>query len=279
MPLKTIDKIIYRLNDNNIAFVADNRNNENIPENLVIPTYVMDEDKKYYITEIESNAFNRVYCIKSLKLSEGLKIIHNSAFDFAGFAEDNLIFPSTVISLGSYSFASNDIKSVVISKYIISIGDCPFGNNLNLASITVEDGSRHFSCDNQGALYNKKKTRLIQTPPSLEILNIPQSVYLIGYQAVDVMPKLKIIYINGNIKKYKQNSINCATLETVFYSGTSFVSGIFLSNPPKTVFVCKGYKGETFGGVPVNITGNCNDIKLQCTKLSKRCMYNSLLLS
>ena len=278
MTLKTIDNITYRLKDNNIAFVADNRKNENIPQNLVIPTYVMDGNKNYSITEIESYAFHYVYRIKTLKLSEGLKIIHNGAFDRAGFSEDKLIFPSTVTSLGSYSFPSNDIKSVVISKYITSIGDCPFGNNRNLVSITVEDGSRHFSCDNQGALYNKKQTRLIQTPPTLEILNIPQSVYLLGSQTVDVMLKLKIIYINGNIKKYAQNSINCPSLETVFYSGTSFVKSIFNSKPPKTVFVCKGYKGETFGDVSVNITGNCNDLKKLCTKLPKRCMYNPILI-
>ena len=267
-----INNIYYSLDSNTLtASVADNRNNAYLPTNINIPSTITNNGRTYKVTTINDNAFYTRKSIKSIKLNENLKKVGISAFDQCDITIDILTFPSSLEEIKDYGFAANNIRRVKIHSSLKYIGYCSFGFNLNLESIEVDPKNRFFCNDYQLALYDKKLKRLIQVPTILIAFNVPQSVKFIDKQAFDNMPNLTTLYINGNIKKYHEWSINwCTSLKIIYYFGESAV-GAFIRiketyNIPR-IIACNKYKG-TFSGIEV-------EPRDACIRPIKTCNFNN----
>ena len=149
------DQITYVLFSNYTAEVGYNvPNAAQIPENLVIPQHVPYNNNNYLVTSVCQSAFFQVLKMKTVQLPESIIIIKNNAFDQSYIPGDLFQIPSGVKIMENYCFATNSFKKVIIPKTVESIGICPFGNNLNLETIEVEEGSRFFVTDSQNILYN-----------------------------------------------------------------------------------------------------------------------------
>ena len=163
MTVQLIDDILYSLNSVDLtASVANNQGNNALPIEIVIPQTVAYSGTTYKVISIEKEAFYGKRTITSITLNDNILKIGQSAFDNIRFSLDLLTLPSSLQEIDNYAFASNDIKRVIIPS-VRKIGYCPFGNNLKLESIEVDQRNHYFCKDYQYALYDKKQTRLIRS--------------------------------------------------------------------------------------------------------------------
>jgi hypothetical protein len=97
----------------------------------------------------------------------------------------SVVFPSTLVSIGNYAFAEcTGLTSVgIIPVGVASIGEAPFSSCTGLTSINVDASNLAF-ISQDGVLYNKDKTVLIQFPAGKTgVFAIPSSVTTIGREA------------------------------------------------------------------------------------------------
>jgi len=91
--------------------------------------------------------------------------------------------PNSVISIGEAAFRGSGLKEITIPNSVTSIGEAAFQGCINLMAINVEEDNHTFSSDN-GVLFNKTKTELIQYPTGKTgVYSIPDSVTSVGYGA------------------------------------------------------------------------------------------------
>ena len=259
-----IDHINYTFNEKErTASVANNQNNEELPNNIEIPSIVSIGTVNYKVTAVEDYAFRGLKAIQSVNLNDNIEKIGYGSFDGLRLVCDLLQLPASIRELGNYGFASNQIKKVKIPRSLSKIGYCPFGGNNVLESIEVEPENNYFCNDNQYALYDKKQTRLIQVPAVLTVLNIPSSVFWLDHQCVDQIGSITTVYINGNIRKFSSASIFiCNNIKTIYYSGTTKVGPMLDKTKPK-VYVCNNYKGN-FSDIEPEHRGQCFTLKKSC---------------
>jgi hypothetical protein len=98
-------------------------------ESVVIPDTV---------TEIQSYAFASCYSLRSVKLSENLKIIGPNAF-FHTMALETIELPASIEDFGIYTFSASGLKSVTIpeSETFTKLEDYIFFQCPNLKEVTI----------------------------------------------------------------------------------------------------------------------------------------------
>lgn len=100
--------------------------------------------------------------LKKMKLSPGMQFIGNGAF--RGTQIRNMKLTSKVTFIGNKVFADcKKLKSISIPASVRGINPGAFNNCVSLRSIHVASGNRNY-CSQDGVLYNKNKTKLIQYP-------------------------------------------------------------------------------------------------------------------
>ncbi len=99
--------------------------------------------------------------LKSITIADSVTEIEDSAF---ARCEDlsEIHLPKNIVIIGSEAFSGTGIKTVDIPKSVITIGAGAFDIN-NLTDINVETDNQNYSSEN-GVLFNKSKTNLIQCP-------------------------------------------------------------------------------------------------------------------
>ena len=137
------------------------------------------------ITTIEAYTF--AYCsgLNSLSLPEGLQTIGESAFVSCTRIANSLIIPESVTEIGEDAFSHCQAisGSLTIPKNVTNIGNSAFYYFRSLDAINVDASNPNYSSDN-GILYNKNKTTLVQCPAGKtgEVV-IPEGVTTIGRDA------------------------------------------------------------------------------------------------
>ena len=120
---------------------------------------------------------------KEIVIPGNVKSIGERAF-YSTRAEE-IVISDGVIEIGKDAFANNyDLVKIVIGQDVAAIGEGAFGNNKKLETINVDEANMYFCSDN-GVLYTKDKTKLIQYPLAKResSFEIPYGVEIIGYGA------------------------------------------------------------------------------------------------
>lgn len=260
--------ISYELLSNFTAEVDNNAPNAQLlPENLVIPETVTYEEEDYTVKSISMNAFFEIGRIKSISLRSSIEIIKMSVFDRMMIPQENLTIPTGVRIIEHYAFATNLFKNVFVQKTVESFGFSPFGNNLNLTVIEVDEDNKYYSTDPQHILYDKKQTVVIQIPSVAEVLSIQASVTAFEHKSFDKSVTLRYIFIRGEIKSANSYAFNnLHSLDTIYYFGKRDLnrSDIFFGTIPKKIVCCAGYKSTQFGGIDVVKYGPCFSKVMSC---------------
>ena len=240
-------------------------NPDNINENLEIPSTV---------TIIGQFAFFNCKKIKTISLPDTIKEIRYSAFDKCSLSIETLKLPSSLVYLGLYAFADNDIKHVIINNKLQTIIGDPFGVNMNLEDIQVPIDNYYFANDSQGALYNKNYDTLYQVPCAPSSFLIPHSVTHIEIKAFDrsaateitlpetILSFSETCFYSCHSLKIIHIYCTCLTnvifrspsaLQEVFYYRKEIVDkNIFIYPPEKlNIYLCDQYSLDTFSNFPV----------------------------
>ncbi|MGN1194942.1 MAG: leucine-rich repeat domain-containing protein, partial [Acutalibacteraceae bacterium] len=113
------------------------------------------------VTEISDFAFGNCNNLESINFSNNLKTIGNSAFALCRKLE-KVSFPDSLEKIGDKAFCECGFTKVTIPKNVKTIGVLPFG--CCEAEISVNELNGYFSVDEDGVLFNKDKTELIEYP-------------------------------------------------------------------------------------------------------------------
>lgn len=100
--------------------------------------------------------------LRKITLNEKLQFVGNGAF--RGTKLEKLKFHNKVTYIGNRLFADcRKLKTISIPASVKGINPGAFNNCISLREINVAEGNKNYSSQN-GVLYNKEKTRLIQYP-------------------------------------------------------------------------------------------------------------------
>ncbi len=151
----------YEINEDFTAKITKYKGNE---ENIVVPSYVIEEDKIYVITTIGDQCFADNQSIKEVKILDN------------------------IIEIGSWAFQrSNNIKKISMSDSIKNLSSygC-FGNLENIEKITLSENITVITHSSFANDYNLKK---IDIPNS--VTKIEENAFINCYRLEEVvMPKL-----------------------------------------------------------------------------------------
>ena len=101
---------------------------------------------------------------------------------FAGNQLTSINIPNNVTEIENSAFANNQLTSVAISAAVTKIGPASFSNNQRLREINVSQDNPNYAAEN-GILYNKNKTVLLQYPSAGSDVTIPNNVTDIAERA------------------------------------------------------------------------------------------------
>ena len=137
------------------------------------------------VTSIGYKAFEDCTGLTSITIPNSVTSIEDSAFKYCR-GLTSITIPNSVTSIGYSAFKyCTRLTSITIPDSVTSIGDWAFDGCTGLTSINVASDNNNYYSDNNGVLFNKKKTELIRYPEgkSQTSYTIPNSVTSIGVGA------------------------------------------------------------------------------------------------
>ncbi len=170
--------------------------------------------------------------IKTVIIKKGVTSIGNSAFSGCEVLTAVTI-PDGVMSIGKSAFSyCFSLTSVTIPKSVTSIGDSAFYWCTSLTDIFVEVGNTAY-CSEDGVLYNKSKTELIQYPVDNErtSYSIPDGVKTIKGNAFLNCTKLTSVTIPDSVTNIEMYAFfGCTSLTAVCISDMDAWCNIHFAN-------------------------------------------------
>ena len=137
------------------------------------------------VTSIGEGAFASCSYVTDVTISDSVTSIGYRAF-FECSSVTGVTFPDSVTCIDDCAFQHcSNLTEVMIPDSVKSIGDGAFDHCSSLTCITVDPNNADYASDDNGCLYNKDFSTLIQYPignPST-IFTIPNSVTSIGESA------------------------------------------------------------------------------------------------
>ncbi|MBR2876703.1 MAG: leucine-rich repeat protein [Clostridia bacterium] len=197
------------------------------------------------IISIGEYAFSDCYSLESVAIPDGVESIGFGAFEnctslkMVGIGESvtnissamfrnctgitKITIPDNVINVGSYAFENcSALRTVEIGAGVSRIGLDAFSNCSSLAVFTVSYNNEFFS-DEDGVLFNKSKTELINYPVKRlgATYTVPDGVLSIGSSAFAENKSLKSVVIPGSISDiYSDAFKNCTSIVKVIFKGS-----------------------------------------------------------
>ena len=235
----TVDGIAwtYNIDSNGNAINVKPSNKNLIVGDITIPS----ELDGHSVVSIRNSAFSYCRDLTSINVPEGVTSIGNYAFytcdsltsinipggvtsiedsTFSGCSRlANIEIPSSVTSIGNSAFSSCiSLTSINIPEGVTSIGEGAFSGCRSLTSINVEENNQSY-CSEDGVLFNKDKTELIQYPSKKADKQyvIPNSVTSIGeYSAFEGCSSLTSIEIPSGVTSIGNRTFfGCSSLTSI----------------------------------------------------------------
>jgi hypothetical protein len=150
----------------------------------------------------------------------------------AGKTNTSFTIPNSITRIGEEAFwCCTSLTSVTIPNSVTRIGSNVFLGCTSLTAINVDVANNRYSSDN-GVLYNKNKTALLQYPAGKtnSSFTVPDSVTDIGSSAFISCNNLASIVIPGSVTRIMDSAfLDCVGLTSVTFAGT-IPSGRFNSD-------------------------------------------------
>lgn len=201
------------------------------------------------LTTIGNNAFSGNASLTSIYLPSGVTSIGNSAFNNCGALEtitvaesntaytsngnalieratntlirgtNNTVIPDGVAIIAQAAFRRSTIAQINIPSSVIEIGDYAFDDCENLLAITVDSDNTAFASQD-GVLYNKDMTALIETPEGITgEITLPSTLTEIPQYAFDGRGITSVTITRGALTNIAFGAFRNTTL-TIRYEGT-----------------------------------------------------------
>ena len=198
------------------------------------------------VTTIGERAFRDCYDLSNVTIGNNVTTIGESAFSRCRSLTD-ITIPDGVTTICSSAFVScSSLTSVTIPDSVTTIGVRAFNVCSSLTTIIVNESNKNYAADENGVLYNKEKTTLIQYPignertsfvipdgvttidsnafygcSSLISIIIPDSVTTIGYEAFYGCEKLTSVIIGDSVTMICNEAFGeCSGLTSVTIPGS-----------------------------------------------------------
>ena len=189
------------------------------------------------VSSIGDEAFKYCFNLTSIPIPDRLTYIGHQAFSgCSGLTSFSI--PDTVTHIGFYAFSGcSSLTSISIPDSVTTIFDEAFARCSSLTGIHVDANNPNYSSDEQGVLFNKDKTKLMQAPgaiagaytipdsvtsierasfercANLTGINIPDSVTSIGLYAFRDCSSLTSIDISARVTTIGDHAFaNCSSL-------------------------------------------------------------------
>jgi len=219
------------------------------------------------VTVIGDGAF-WVTGLTAVTIPNNVTVIGEMAFYYCKII--SLTIPNSVKTIGEWAFGSClSLTSISIGSGVTSIGYQAFGYSENLATITVASENTAFSSQN-GILYNKTKTILIQCPTKITgAITIPGSVTNIGTFAFRSCKNITSLTIENGVTNIGDNA---------FFECSGITGGITIpdsvKNTGQMAFAsCSNITSLTIGN---GLTRIENGAFYYCEKLASVTIGNSV---
>ena len=168
------------------------------------------------VTSIGERAFEYCENLTNVTIPNSVISIGNHAFHSCR-SLSSINIPNRVTSIGKQAFINTNLTSVIIPNSVTSIGERIFGGCTKLTAINVDAGNNSYSAQD-GVLYNKNKTTLIQYPAAKKdsTFTIPNSVTNIEDWAFDSCENLASITIPNSVTNIGSYAFcDCKSLTSV----------------------------------------------------------------
>ena len=244
------------------------------------------------VTSIGRYAFYLCTELKTIMLPDSLLNIDEEAF--RGCSELAIIaIPPKVTTIGQNAFLwCTALKSITIPGSVTSIGTAAFTYCTHLTEILVEESSASYCNDDNGILFSKEKTTLVQAPGAFSgVYSIPNSVKSIGDDAFRGCTGLTSVTFSENVKNIGAAAFwGCTGLKSVVIPDAVTELGVY------AFAECKGLSSVSIGDglerinyysfrdctglTSVNIGNRVTKIEIQafcnCTKLKSVTFTNAV---
>ena len=235
------------------------------------------------VTSIGNYTFSGCTSLTSITISDSVKSIGWNAFSGCT-SLTSVTIPNSVTSIDNNAFRGcTNLTIVTIPNSVTSIGGYAFSKCTNLTSIDVEKDNSNYSSQD-GVLFNKDKTRLIQYPIGNKrtTYNIPNNVTSIELYAFSGCTNLTSITISNSITNIGNSAFRgCTSLVSVTIpdSVTSIDVGAFedctsltsITIPNSVIsiqpYAFQGCTSLTSVTIPDSVTSIDNYIFQGCTSL------------
>ncbi|MDO4154035.1 MAG: leucine-rich repeat protein [Clostridia bacterium] len=169
------------------------------------------------VTSIDEMTFSYCTSLASITIPNSVTSIGLSAFK--GCASlTSIEIPNSVTSIGGHAFfGCTALTNITIPNSVTSIGDSAFSGCASLTSVAVAAGNPNYISEN-GVLFNKAKTELIQYPASKPDTSytIQNSVTSIGGWAFEGSSSLTSITIPNSVTSIGVGAFyNCTLLTSI----------------------------------------------------------------
>ena len=151
------------------------------------------------VTSISDFAFADCTNLTSVTIPNSVISIKSGAFESCS-SLTSVEIPNSVTSIGHYAFNwCTSLISIEIPNSVISIGDGVFATGYNLSSINVDATNPNY-CSENGVLFNKDKSALVQYPGGKQgAYIIPGSVTSIKKNALSGCRSLTSVVIPNSV--------------------------------------------------------------------------------
>ena len=177
---------------------------------ISIPTAFFSETETYPIKRIGSGAFANCIGLTSVTIADTVEEIGDFAFsNCTSLAEIKL--PYGLRRIGRRPFVNTLIKEIELPDSLYDMDGNIAAGCINQLSITIPDEESHFAIGEDGALYNKKMTKLYSCPCRKEgPFVVPDSVTEIGPDAFFGCFRLTSISIGPQVAVIGENAFDVA---------------------------------------------------------------------